>query len=278
MKKITLIFIFIVSLCNSVQADWFNFGWMNNNTKTQAVSDPDTASKGLQQNLDDVTPDQDANKVQLSAEQKHQALVWGLTESEEKRYLFLMQNKSGNYWSQNELTPVEILGINATTPAERKHFAELDAVQSQQRVAKELAWVMVASQAKTALNKGTPLVQPFNVKPFSPYTNQTTLQNGDTLFLFTSIKTATSHVMTVLLKQSATTNFKLNIYFVDKPSSSAVQTWAQSALIPLDAVKKGSITLNTNAGAFDEIVGDKTLPVLILSRGGKSEKVDLSRF
>ncbi len=267
-----------MSVCNFTHADWFNFGFKSKTTQVQNTQDPETAVKGLSQNQDDVYSDQNIDDVKLTPEQKHEAVVWGLTQNEEKRYLLLMQNRSGNYWSQHQLTPVEILGINARDPKERAHFADLYAAQLQQRVGKELAWMVSATKAKKSLNKGTPVVQSFDVKPYSPYYQGNSLQAGDSLFLFTTINTESHHVTSTLLNQLEKTNFTVNIYFVDKPSNKAVQAWASSQNIPYNLVQKGTITLNTNAGHFDEIQGDKTLPVMVVVRNGRSERVDLSRL
>ena len=52
---------------------------------------------------DDITPDQDINKVTLSADEQHEALVWGLSETEEKRYVLLMKNKSGVHYKNKDI-------------------------------------------------------------------------------------------------------------------------------------------------------------------------------
>ena len=137
---------------------------------------------------DDITSDQDIDKVTLTLEQKHQAFVWGLTEEQERRYVLLMQNRSGVYYQKSQLTPVEILGINASTNNERHAYAVLDAKQEFERTGKLLAFNAAYYQAATQLKEQLhlPMIRSFDATQFSPYSYQpTTLEPQDQLmFLF----------------------------------------------------------------------------------------------
>src|SRR3990167_10026718 len=78
----------------TVYAD--GLGWLFHPGK----SDPNSEfHKRLPEHFkDDITSDQNAEKLKLTSAEKHQALVWGLSNDEEKRYLFLMQNQSGYFY------------------------------------------------------------------------------------------------------------------------------------------------------------------------------------
>ena len=86
--------------------------------------DAGTAKRGLRVNQDDITPDQIENPIKLNAQQQHEAIVWGLSEKEELRYVKLMKNKSKVRYAHLHLSPVEVLGINARNDDERAHYAK----------------------------------------------------------------------------------------------------------------------------------------------------------
>jgi len=92
---------------------------------------------GLTEFQDEVVEEKE---IELTAGQNHQAKVWNLTEAEEKRYLQLMQSRSGIYYQGLHMSPIDILGLNARNDAERAHFAELAAKQEAQKVAQNIAW------------------------------------------------------------------------------------------------------------------------------------------
>ncbi len=245
--------------------------------------DPMTDERGLKQFHDDTYPDQDINKTVLTAVQQHQATVWGLTQDDEKRYVELMQNRSGLYWKHSDMSPVEILGIDSRTTDERMHYATIYAKQLQERLAKELAWQAAADQAKKIINAGLPVVRPFDTKPFSPYSfKPIVLAPNDKLFLFTSSTLDIKRIMATLLQDlapgKAPINTTLNIFFTGHPTATEVNTWARDQNIPVNLVSSGVITLNNDQGDLDQIKDHPALPVLVLVRNGQASKVDTSRF
>ena len=244
------------------------------------TEDPGTYVRGLNVFHDDMLSNQKITHVTLTPVQSHQAEVWGLTQHDEKRYVLLMQNRSGLYWKGSKLSPVEILGINARNLSERKRFALLYAKQLQEKMAKELAWQSAASQAKAKVNKGLPLIRPFDVSPFSPYNyHAVSLQPGDKLFLLTRLNLDIRRVVSTLLADiQSNQQITLNIYFAGAPSSHGIQDWANNQSIPVSLVKKGDITLNTNEGPFSQFKNKKALPALVLVHSGKATVIDVSRF
>ena len=245
----------------------------------QNTQDPPTYVRGLKVFQDDVYDD-DEKPMTLTAQQKHQAKVWGLRVAEEKRYLQLMRNRSGVYWRDSGLSPLEILGLNARTPSERAHFARLYAAALQARLAKELAWQVRVNQAKAKMNRDLPLVRHFNVRPFSPYHYQALpLKAGDQLFLLTRLHLNVRHIISTLLTEMKSQKaVSLHIYFAGHVRAQGVERWAARENIPVKAVSTGKITLNTQAGPLGAVKDFSKLPLLILVRDGKAHITDVSRF
>ncbi len=265
------------SLFNSLNVKRLGYTDGSLNATTQ---DPGTYVRGLKDFHDDRYSDQPIKNIPLTQTQLHQATVWGLRKQDEKRYVRLMQNRSGLYWKGSKLSPVEILGINARNPAERKRFAFVYAKQLQEKMAKELAWQFATSQAKAEVNKGLPLIRPFNVRRFSPYNYHAVgLKPGDQLFLLTRLNLSVRRVVSTLLADiQSQKNITLNLYFVGSPSRRGLQDWANHQSIPVGLVKKHVVTINTNPGPFRRLRRNKTLPILIVVRDGRATRVDLSRF
>lgn len=94
---------------------------------------------------------------------------WNLTESEWQRYQLLMQGANGLWYSK--LSPPAILGMNAETREEQKHFAKIAAQQEHDKIAKELAFNQALYVALRELYADEPLIRAFDVTPFSPITH-----------------------------------------------------------------------------------------------------------
>ena len=234
---------------------------------------------------DDITADQDPKKITLTKAQKHQALAWGLSEDQEKRYVMLMENQSGFFLSvkNNEYwTPVQVLGQNARTDKERAYYAHLAAEQRLQYLGKQLAYSNLEDQMYAQL------MQQLNLKPldtsqidmakFSPHNYEPlTLHQGEYFNLFVNIKQPIKTVMAYLLSKVSTEN-PLNIYFVGSVTSDQIQKWAKDQNIPQAYVAKGIITLNYDSGKFAGLHVNKALPVLMLSNSQSQQIVNIGRL
>ena len=231
---------------------------------------------------DDITPDQDVSKVQLTPAQQHQAKVWGLSEQEEARYVLLMQNRSKVYFDRDGVlaTPVDILALNARTDDERNHYTQLSAFQDYIKNAKILAYQKAYNDASQTLNAKYKLqpIRPFDVSKFSPYKNVAVqLQAGDRLMFYVrpgeNTVQITSGLLSLLKKQA---DAQLNVYFLgDNITQSQAVEWAKTNNIPQSMVSSGEITLNLN---FNNDQGISKTPTMYLVRDGSSRVVDLSLF
>ena len=91
---------------------------------------------------------------------------WGLSDSEWAHYLQLMQGPNGRWYPQ--LSPAAVLGLNAETDQERKHFAELVARLEHDKVARELVFNHQVYLAMRSIYPAEPVIVPFDKTPFNP--------------------------------------------------------------------------------------------------------------
>ncbi len=76
-----------------------------------------------------------------------------------------MQGKYGRWYPQ--LSPAEVLGMNAQTPQEQKHFAEIAAKQEHDKLARELAFDNAFHQAMGRLYASEPVIKPFDMSAYN---------------------------------------------------------------------------------------------------------------
>lgn len=246
---------------------------------TPAIQSPDNAlaKAGLTEFHDEVIEEKD---LQLNEVRKQEAKVWGLSESEEKRYLQLMQSRSGVYYKDLRMTPVDILGLNARDDTEREYFAKLAAFQEAQKVAQNIAWNNAFYKAYNQLFKDIPVVGDFDPSPYSPYAHQPIqLKEGETLYLFIKPDDAVTTILMQLIDTiNRTPNTKLNLLFLDMDNV-AIQLWANIHQIPINLVTNQKITLNPGQQQYEGLkLNKKQTPLLLLASDKSSQVVDLGRF
>lgn len=245
-----------------------------------AAQDQTLARAGLTVNDDDITTEQDINKIQLNEQQLHEAKVWELTLEEEKRYISLMQNRSKIYYKGLRQTPLDILGLNARNESERTHFAELAAAQEAQKVSKNIAWNNAFYKAYNKLFANVPVIDNFDPSPYSPYAHQPVqLSQGDTLHLFIKSDDAVKAILMVLVEAIENTPAtRLNLMLIDSDELS-IQLWANKHQIPQYLVNSSRITINHGDQNYQALkINKKNTPLLLLSKNGSSNIVDLGRF
>lgn len=247
---------------------------------TLAAQDETLGKTGLTHNDDDIIASQDINHMKLTEQQAHEADVWGLTDDEEKRYVLLMQNRSGLYYRGLRQTPLDILGLNARNETERNHFAEIAAMQEAQKVSKNIAWNNAFYKAYNKLFENVPVVGDFDPKPFSPYAHKPLLlDQNDTLYFFVKPDEAVKSILMLLLDAiEITPNTRLHIMLMNSDELS-IQLWANQHQIPQALVNTGQITLNHGDLNYQSLsITKKSTPLLLLSKNSTSTIVDLGRF
>lgn len=235
------------------------------------------AKAGLAKFHDEVIEGKD---FQLNYVQKQEAKAWGLSESEEKRYLLLMESRSGIYYKDLRMTPVDILGLNARDDAEREHFATLAALQEAQKVSQNIAWNNAFYKAYNQLFKDVPVVGDFDPSPYSPYAHQPIqLKEGEMLYFFIRLDDAVTTILLQLIDAlHHTPNTRLNLLFLDMDRE-AIQLWANKHQIPIKLVTAQQITLNRGNQQYEALKLDKKqTPLLLLANSKTSQIVDLGRF
>lgn len=250
------------------------------NNSALALTDSTLAKTGIALNQDDITAGQNIDAVKLTEAQLHEARVWELTEDDEKRYVLLMQNRSGVYYRGLRQTPIDVLGINARNEAERNRFAELAARHEAQKVATNIAWNNAFYKAYNKLFARVPVVGEFDKTPFSPMAYRpVTLNAGDTLFLFIKPDDAVRTVLLTLMDAvNITPDTRLNLMFLNADDT-RIQQWANFNQIPRELVNNKRISLNHGELQFENLaLARKTTPLLLLTRQGASSIVDLGVF
>ncbi len=106
------------------------------------------------------------NNTQVNNTANSQAQDWGISLDEWAQYQKLMQGKNGHWYPQ--LTPPEVLGLNAQTPQEQQHFAEIAAKQEHDKLAGELAFDHAFHQAMGKLYASEPVIKPFDMSAYNP--------------------------------------------------------------------------------------------------------------
>lgn len=205
---------------------------------------------------------------------------WGLTENEWAHYQQLMQGMSA-HWYPN-LTPPEILGMNAQNVEEQAHFAELAAKQEHDKLSRELSFDKAFHEATLRLYVDEPIIKPFDLSPFNPiqkshHDDTHSLQRGDHLALFVDTVNDVGFVVLPHLITEIQNNkgVELDIYCLGNMDDNAIRAWAKLNNIPMNLVAAGNITLNHGNDKFQKMVGNKPLPYLLLIRNGLAQPLSI---
>lgn len=106
------------------------------------------------------------NNTQVNNTASNQAQDWGISLDEWNEYQKLMKGKDGCWYPK--LSPAEVLGLNAKTPQEQQHFAEIAAKQEHDKLARELAFDHAFHQAMGRLYASEPVIKPFDMSAYNP--------------------------------------------------------------------------------------------------------------
>jgi integrating conjugative element protein (TIGR03759 family) len=197
---------------------------------------------GLKDFQDEVIEDK---PIELNDSQLHEAKIWDLTDSEENRYLQLMQSRSGLYYQGLHLTPLDILGLNARDDNERTHFSELAAKFEAQKVAQNIAWNNAFYQAYNKLFKDVPVIGKFDPGSYSPLSHHPIpLKPGNTLYFFIKKDDAIKTILLMLIDAiQRTSQTQLNLLFLEMDSLD-IEKWSNKNQLPIELVNNKQITLS----------------------------------
>ena len=162
---------------------------------------------------------------------------WGLNEEETERYRKIMEGPRGN-WSP-KLDPLHVLGINAETEQERRHYAKRQAVIEHDRLVRERAFELVYLREYARLYPKESLY----VTP--PPIAQKRQGNGrKTLKVTLPCDNGSACFARIAPTLANATSRPVDLYFFGMKSVDDIQAWAKQIGIDPEWVRAKSITLN----------------------------------
>ena len=243
----------------------------------------------------DTGPGSDTSKLQAVEQsttqqiesQTSRAEQWGLDPTEWQRYESLMQGIRGSV-SAATLSPLEVLGIHARTADERRRYAEQWAVMMRDDAERILAFQRAYDEAQQRLFPHGLLIDAHALA--SATTNQTateklTWQPDDRVLFFTETQCPRCDAVLERLVSQIKQFSGIDLYLIDVSvgEEARIRDWAAAKRIDPQWVSDHRMTLNIDAGAFDQVAGHtgqqgQDLPVLILRREGQLAPLPVSRF
>ncbi|MGL4725372.1 MAG: TIGR03759 family integrating conjugative element protein [Scandinavium sp.] len=185
---------------------------------------------------------------------------WGLTTLEWTRYQQLKRGERG-IWSP-ALDPLTTLGVEATTDAERRHYADLLVEKESQRVDKELAFQRAYDKA---WKRRFPVLSPVNDVSSAP---DVPVNRRLAVFVREGC-TACDHTVSGLLKAGN----PLDIYLVDSNGDDTrLRRWGVTHHIDVARVKRRDITLNHDGGRWEHY-GHGKMPAVLGKEGATWQSV-----
>ncbi len=209
------------------------------------------------------------SSARLSATHQFRAQLWELSETEWRRYLDLMQGIRGSI-SPATISPVEVLGIHARNPGERRHYAKRWARVMTQDARRILAFQRAYDAAIRQVQGGEPLINRSRLSR-SP-APRAAFDSQDRLLFFTQPDCPACDRVMRRLMERLDEYHGLDIYLVNltPDDDAAVRRWARAQAIDPELVRSRRVTLNHNRGALQRWVHPiPDLPVVFRLQGNE---------
>ena len=203
----------------------------------------------------------------LSATDLAHARLWGLSETEWRRYKQLMQGIRGSI-SPATISPIEVLGIHARDEAERQKYAEAWARAIREDVDRILSFQRAYDTAVKRLYPNEPLIDIDRLPGKSSEMNA--LQSTDRLLLFARPVCPVCDLLVDKLLKRIDEVSGIDIYLSELApgDDAAVRNWASRHQIEPEWVRSRRITLNYDGGALKKLTnGQGEVPYLLRRRG-----------
>ncbi len=204
----------------------------------------------------------------LSTSDLAHARIWGLSETEWRRYTQLMQGVRGSI-SPATISPIEVLGIHARDEAERQRYAEAWARAMHEDVDRILAFQRAYDAAGKRLYPNELLI---DVGRLPRKTEETgALQSTDRLLFFARPGCPTCDMLVGKLLKRIDEVSGIDIYLTDvgPGDDAAVRAWASTHRIEPEWVRSRRITLNHDGGALDKLTREQGEVPYVLRRRGE---------
>ena len=176
-------------------------------------------------------------------------------------------------FSVANISPLEVLGIHAETPAERRAYADRLVKLLYEDTERVLAFEREVQAAWQRL--GQPLFDPARLPVKATRTGLDTDHLwGRRLAVFVATedcpRCVTETEALVGLTDSGGPLIGLDVYAVDTDDAEAIRAFARAAGIAPEAVQRRRITLNPGAALFAQYPGaDRTLPQVFVREDGR---------
>ncbi|MEW8015107.1 MAG: TIGR03759 family integrating conjugative element protein [Candidatus Sedimenticola endophacoides] len=201
--------------------------------------------------------------VGSSVEQR--AATWNLSVDEYARYRSFMEGVRGSF-SVPTISPLEVLGIHAKTPEERRLYAERLVHLLHADTERVLAFQREVDAAWKRLYGHESMFDTVSL----PADKIPTVSLSDKrLAVFVSTQCpACSAIMPRLLDLVSAENASggLDLYVIDTLDAKAIRTWARTNGIDPALVQSRTITLNHGRSLFDRM-GLRSVPLVFLRDG-----------
>ena len=189
-------------------------------------------------------------------DEKRLAAQWGLQAEEWTRFRELMQGPLGTY--SPGLDPLSALGIEARDEAERRKYAEMQARAEARRVEKLLIYQHAYDEAFQRIFSNLPRIAPIHD------------ETSKRLAAFVKADCLPCEKRVQQL-QAAGTAFDL--YFVDPAQDDTrLRQWAKKTGIDPKKVRAGTITLNHDAGRWQNLGVTGDLPAVVREADGRWQR------
>jgi len=213
-------------------------------------------------------------RTELSTVDKARAARWLLEEDEWRRYRSLLQGIRGSV-SPATLSPIEVLGIHARDPQERRRYAERWAMLMREDAERILAFQQAYDEAQQRLFPASQLIDTLKLRQrrsaFAQH-QETKLTTTDRVLFFTEMDCVACDTLFDRLLTQLPMIAGMDVYLLDTPSGdeAAIRQWAEARRIKPEWVRSRRITLNFDDGALKTLSAthplERTEPPLALRR------------
>lgn len=195
--------------------------------------------------LTDHTISQDKKATQIiSDNERSLARQWMLTDTDWVKYKKIMQGPRG-IWSPG-LDPITALGVSETDLVERKRYATLWVKVETRRAELELAFEVERQLAGKKLQGDQLMIN--NTQWIKDWeSNRVKIKKQVLLFADVGCTDECKDIFDEIYA-SVGKNARLDIFFVNDPSTTEIGQWASFMKIPPEVVRSRAVTLNFDEG------------------------------